>query len=133
MMTKRCKGISAGMLPAMLLAAIPAPVSAQAQAQTADPDLLAVTCGEYLTAARIADPGKNPSKQRAAQALDAQDSMADAMLWVHGYLTGRASPSAQPVPLTKQWMVDHVGRLAKVCIDNSSDGKMRLVDAAMML
>lgn len=120
----------------------PAPAEKAAQSPAAEAkaaptaaagDLLATTCGDYLTAARIADPGKNPSEERKADALEAQDAMVDAMLWAHGYLTGRSGSITSAKPLTEAWMIEHVGKLADVCTKNSSDGSMPLAEAVAKL
>lgn len=119
-------------LLALALAAAACRAAAPAPAQRASDDLLGVTCGDYLEALKAADPGRNPTKERAAQAEDAQDDLANGLIWVHGYLTARANGSA-PGPLNREWMKATIGRLAKVCRDNSHDGRLRIADAVNKL
>lgn len=114
-------------------ASLAAAGTAAAQPPSDDRDLLGFTCGEYLLAAQIADPGPKPDSKRAEQSAAAQDDIANVMLWLHGYQTGRAGAGAAPAPLTRSWMIDQVGKLAKVCIDKSKDGKMPLYEAAKRL
>jgi hypothetical protein len=98
-----------------------------------DQDLLDTTCGYYLAALDHANPGKGASAEQLALAPEAQDDVFNAVLWAHGYLTGRAGSVAAAKPLTKAWIAEHVARLAEICRKNSSDGSMRLVDAAAKL
>jgi len=98
----------------------------------ASADLLSATCGDYLAAADLADPGKGASRERLRQAEAAQDALVDAMLWVHGYMSGRSAPAA-PQPLTRDWMIETIRKLAESCRKNSPDGTLRLADAAMRL
>lgn len=114
-------------------AAQPPAADATAAAVVDDNDLLATTCADYLTAARIADPGKDPSDERKAEAIEAQDAMVDTMSWAHGYQTGRSGSVAAAKPLTKAWMVENVSRLAEICEKNSIDGSMRLAEAVAKL
>lgn len=116
----------------MLAASVASPALAQQPAQT-ETDLLGATCGDYLAAARLAQPGDKPSKKRRAEAEDAQDALVDAMLWMHGYLTGRAPAGTPEVPLTRSWMAEHVGKLAKACTDSGSENTTRLADVVRRL
>lgn len=90
-------------------------------------DLMDFTCSQYLQSVRIADAGNRPSAERSKQAIAAQDALVSTVLWVHGYMSGR-SPRA-PEPLTRAWMIETVGNVAKLCRDNSKDGTMRVADA----
>lgn len=110
-------------------AAAPATGSAAAQPTAGETDLLATTCGYYLAAVDHANPGKDASAEQRALAADAQDDVFSAVLWAHGYLTGRAGSVAAAPPLTKAWIAEYVAKLAETCRKNSSDGSMRLVDA----
>jgi hypothetical protein len=89
------------------------------------PGPLDVTCGDMIATLRVADPGKNPSKERQRQAIEAQDDIAIGLYWIHGYLVG-AKGAAAP-PLTKAWMEGEVVRLVEVCKVKSPDGKASLV------
>lgn len=114
-----------------IFVSVPVMVTAQSnQTAVAEPDLLDVTCADYRAALRAADPGKNPKAAAKATALNAQDDIVNGLMWVHGYLSARAGPSAAMSPLTKSWMVATVGKLANACDAHSPDGKMRLTDAA---
>jgi ribosome modulation factor len=105
-------------------------------AQVAAPpqrDLMDTTCGDYLAATRAADLGQNPSAERRRQHDEALDDLVNSMLWLHGYQSGLAGREREPQPLTREWMIENIGRLATVCRDNSTDGRMRLVDAVKRL
>lgn len=115
---------------ALLVAATGMLVSAPMQAADLNRDQLTVTCSEYISALQIADPGKSATKKQKERAASAQDDLSLAMFWLHGYLLGRDHTQ---VPLNRDWMVEHVGKLAKSCQANSPDGSMRLVDAATKL
>jgi hypothetical protein len=45
------------------------------QTPSAPTDLLDATCGQYTAAIQSADPGANPSRERRAEAEDAQDAL----------------------------------------------------------
>lgn len=92
-------------------------------------DLLETTCADYLTGLKLADPGENPSAEATAAAQEVQDDIVNALMWMHGYQTGRA-PQGQPVPLTKEWLTAEVGKLAEACRAQSPDGSMTLVTVA---
>lgn len=101
------------------------------QAHAADGDLLDTTCGQYLQAIEIAKPGQNANADRNAQAVAAQDDIIVAMMWVHGYLSGRGGSTSAAGALTREWMIAHVGKLAAVCRTDGST--TRLADAAKKL
>jgi hypothetical protein len=49
------------------------------------------------------------------------------VLWVHGYTSGKSgNPSGL---LTRAWMIEAVGTVAKACRAHSKDGTMRVADA----
>lgn len=97
-----------------------------------DPDLLGATCGQYQAALRAATPGPNAGPKAKDRAAAAQDDIASAMMWVHGFQSGRAGPGRME-PLTKAWMVDTVGKLSAACRTYSPNGKMRIARAAAKL
>ena len=99
------------------------------EAQSSSTDLLDATCGQYMAAVRSADPGPNPSSERQSEAEEAKDALVDSMLWLHGYRSGIAGAAAEPQPLTREWMVDNIGRLARNC-EALGAGDARLIDAA---
>ncbi len=86
---------------------------------------LDVTCGDMIATLRVADPGKNPSKERQRQAIEAQDDVAIGLYWIHGFLVG--SKGAAAPPLTRAWMESEIVRLVEVCKARSPDGKASLV------
>jgi len=86
-----------------------------------------VTCGDMIATLRVADPGKNPSKERQRQAIEAQDDVAIGLYWIHGYLVGTKGEAAPR--LTKEWMQTEVVRLVEVCKAKNPDGSMSLVQA----
>lgn len=88
---------------------------------------LDVTCGDMIATLRVADPGKNPSKERQQQAIEAQDDVAIGLYWIHGYLVGTKGAAAPP--LTRAWMETEIVRLVEVCKTKSPDGKASLVQA----
>ncbi|MFM9977136.1 MAG: hypothetical protein ACKVOP_03700 [Sphingomonadaceae bacterium] len=105
-----------------------------AHAQTAAPasnDLMDFSCGQYLQSVNIANPGTKPSAQRQAQAVPAQDALASAMMWIHGYTSGKSGQS--PAPLTREWMIGMVGTVSKACREKSNDGTMRVADAVSQM
>lgn len=120
--------LAVGAGPAIAQQSAPAAGADPAVAQPAPPaDLIDFDCGQYLKALEVANPGDKPDEERQAQAVSAQDALAEAMLWVHGFTSGRSG--RPPEPLTRPWMVDMVGKVAKACRTNSVDGKMRVADA----
>ncbi len=112
---------------ASAVALIGSAAHAQVKPSEALPDLMDFNCGQYLQSARLANPGPKPSADRQALAIAAQDALASAMLWVHGY--NSAKVGGPPEPLTRDWMVTMVGKVAKVCREKSSDGRLRVADA----
>lgn len=120
---------SASATPPPAAQASPPPATALAP----ENDLLGYTCSDYLHALDLADPGANPTADRQAAALNAQDDLVNAMMWLHGYQTGRDGPAAAAVPLTRSWMVENVGKLADACVANSPDGSLPLASAVAKL
>jgi hypothetical protein len=108
-----------------------APGLAQAQrgADVMDFNHLEVTCGEFMQAVRAADAGPNPTAQRKAQADAALDSIADGVIWLHGYESATLGLNAAP-PLNRAYFTDRVTKMVAACAAKSRDGRMRLVDAA---
>ena len=100
-------------------------------ADTPPRDLQDTTCAQYLQALTIANPGAKPTAKRAAQAVSAQDDIVNGLMWVHGYLSGRDGVNSATRPLTREWMISYVGKLAGVC--RASPVTTRFVDAASKL
>lgn len=112
------------LIAALAIAAAPAsPTAAQEQ------NLLDVTCAQYLTALSVATPKAGSGKAGQELATQAQDDIADGLLWIHGYLSGRAAAAGKPEPaLTRSWLAAQVTPLAKACKDRSPDGSALLLD-----
>lgn len=100
-------------------AGLAAPDPASAQAAPA-PDIIAEpTCADLMAALRVADPGERPSAKRKAAAEKAQDDIATALFWLHGwhYAKGQAT-----LPVEKDWMVVELKRVVEACRSGSPDG-----------
>jgi cytochrome c5 len=110
-----------------------AAANADAPSAAKGDDLLGTTCGHYLGMMVMANPGKDANDEQKARAEDAQDELFNVMMWAHGYATGKGGSVASAEPLTKDWMVDKIGKLAAVCKADSSEGEMRLADAVAKL
>lgn len=103
-------------------------------AQGPQRNLLDITCGQYLTALSIANPPAKPSGKQSVLAQDAQDDIADGLLWIHGYLAGKAVAAGKPLPaLTKDWMASYVPILADSCKAASPNGDMLLTEIVARL
>lgn len=100
-------------------------------AEPAPVDLLDTTCTQYLQALDIANPGTKPGPDRAAQAAAAQDDVVQALLWVHGYLTGRDGKAGPSRPLNREWIISYVGKVATAC--RAGAGTVRLTEVAAKL
>ncbi|TPE60508.1 hypothetical protein FJQ54_10920 [Sandaracinobacter neustonicus] len=105
------------------LSALQSPVLA------AEDNLLDVTCGQYLTALSVAAPKAGASKAEQQLAAQAQDDIAQGLMWIHGYLSGRDAAAGKPAPmLTRSWLTAQITPLAKACRERSPDGSMQLLD-----
>lgn len=113
-------------LAGVLMAAIAGPAPAQ-QGQVApsnnasadsDHDLLDTSCQQFLDILAVANPGTNPSPERAADAKAAQRDAYQAMIWVHGYISGKKGVNATTTPLSRAWLVKMVPVVANVCRKN---------------
>lgn len=86
-------------------------------------ELTDATCAEYLD---LVEQVKLESQATdAAAAHDAQDDLVSVMLWLHGYLSGRNGIDNQARPLTREWLANGVGVLARAC---AVDEKRRVAD-----
>jgi hypothetical protein len=118
---------------AMLAASLVAP-AALAATPDATKDLVAIpTCRDFLVGLEVADPGRNPTKERAADAKNAQDDLFSALLWVHGYQSGRRPEGSPRTAMTQAWVIAEIGRVKAACEARSPDGSMLLVDIAEQL
>ena len=77
------------------------------------------TCADLMAALRVADAGAKPSAKRQAQAEEAQDDIATALFWLHGWQTARGNAS---LPVKRDWMVAELKRVTVACKANSPDG-----------
>ena len=69
---------------------VPPPALAQEQ------NLLDVTCAQYLTALSVAAPAAGAGKAEQELAVQAQDDIAQGLMWIHGYLSGREGAAGRP-------------------------------------
>lgn len=98
-------------------------------ALAADENLPDVTCGQYLTALSVAVPPSGATAAQKSMAVQAQDDIAQGLMWIHGFLSGQAAAGGKPVPaLTKSWLSAQITPLAKACQARSADGSALLVD-----
>ena len=106
-----------GVLAQDKLAAPPAPRSAEPEKKPLDEDadLLMMRCATLLDAVEIATVDKKATDPQRAAAAEAQDAIVDVLLWTNGYLNGRDGGEAMTRPLTRKWVTDNVGTLAKRC------------------
>lgn len=125
-----CKLISLT-APIVLLLSSSAAFAADKAPAGAPVDLLDTSCGQYLQALTIAKPSDKATPERAAQAVSAQDDIVQALLWVHGYLTGRDGANGPARPLNREWIISNVGKLATIC--SAGAATRRLADAASQL
>jgi hypothetical protein len=104
----------------MLAAAIMVHAAAWA-ADPAPPASAAVepTCSDLMAALRVADPGERPSARRQAAAEEAQDDIAVALFWLHGWHAARGEAS---LPVTRDWMAAELKRVVAACKAQSPDG-----------
>jgi hypothetical protein len=93
-------------------------------------DLHDATCTQYARAVKLADPGKNPTKEQAALAVTAQDDLVLAMMWVNGYLTARDGAKVKHT-FNQDWIVTYMGKISQIC--KANPGSMLLIDAAAKL
>ncbi len=101
----------------------------QSPALAQEQNLLDVTCGQYLVALSIAAPAADAGKAEQELALQAQDDIAEGLMWIHGYLSGREAASGRPVPpLTRSWLTAQITPLAKACRERSPDGTALLLE-----
>jgi hypothetical protein len=112
------------------LAALPAPALAQDKPAAPAPqqtEVVEPTCADMFAALRVAEPGENPSRTRRKEAEQAQDDIATALFWLHGWHYGRGTAT---LPVTKDWMVAELKRMVEACKAKSPDGAMLISQAA---
>ncbi len=76
---------------------------------------------------RVADAGERPSRERKAAAERAQDDIATALFWLHGWHHAKGEAT---LPVKKDWMVAELKRVVEACRMKSPDGTMRISQAA---
>lgn len=100
-------------------------VSIHAAAWAAEPaktsinEMVEPTCSDLMAALRMADPGERPSSKRQAAAEEAQDDIAVALFWLHGWHVARGEAS---LPVKKDWMATELKRVVAACKAQSPDG-----------
>jgi hypothetical protein len=97
------------------LAIAAAPSTKTATGADSDRDLLDAKCSQFLDMLAAANPGTNPSPERQAEAKEAQKDAYQAMIWVHGYLSGKAHQGHAAMPLSRAWLVKMVPVVAAQC------------------
>lgn len=116
-----CAGLSLAALGTPVLSAPVAPsVAAGPSApptrdMESDYDLLDMTCGSFLATLAVANPGARPSPERQQAAMNAQAAAFRAMIWVHGYLSGKRGVDTVSAPLSRAWVVKTVPVVADQC------------------
>lgn len=124
-------------LAAIAIVAIVPSMSSFAQAQqpaarpmaTAD-DASSLTCADFNAAAAQAHPGSSATSAERRRALDAQDYIGNGMVWIHGYLSGRAGAGASIGKLDRDWIASTVAKIGKACASADQPPGTRLVDLA---
>jgi hypothetical protein len=106
----------------------PLPALAQNTAAAAASEVVEPTCADLMAALRVADAGKNPSRQRKAAADAAQDDIATALFWLHGVNFAKGTAT---LPITRTWMIGELKRVAEACKTKSPDGKLLISAAAL--
>jgi hypothetical protein len=120
--------------PAILMAAaaltVAAPVLAQTPSATTPPpaptappmtpntDLLGTSCGEFLAMLAVANPGPNPTDDRASQATRAQRDVYMLVIWANGYVTAKTHADLAKASLTRDWIVTNTAAIARTCKAN---------------
>lgn len=108
------------LIPAILLACcIGQPAIAQKQAKPPVDMMIEPTCADLTAALRMADPGEKPNARRQAAAEEAQDDIATALFWLHGWHAARGTAS---LPVKRDWMVAELKRVVEACRAQSPDG-----------
>jgi hypothetical protein len=108
------------LIPATILACcIGQPTLAQDQAKPPAAEMIEPTCADLTAALRMADPGEKPNAKRQAAAEEAQDDIATALFWLHGWHTARGTAT---LPVKRDWMVSELKRVVEACRVHSPDG-----------
>jgi hypothetical protein len=90
-------------------------------------EIVEPTCDDLMAALRMADPGERPSSRRQAAAEEAQDDIAVALFWLHGWHVARGEAS---LPVKRDWMVGELKRVVAACKAQSPDGKALVSEVA---
>ncbi|MDM0000596.1 hypothetical protein QTI24_18395 [Variovorax sp. J22P240] len=99
---------------------------AAAPASAAADDASTLSCADFNAAASQVLPPPNASELQRRRAVEAQDYLANGMVWLHGYLTGRNGPSVGR--LTRDWISSSVTKLGKECAAAANPTATRIVD-----
>lgn len=104
----------------LLLLAVMLTTTANAQTPAAPTtEMIEPTCADLTAALRMADPGEKPNAKRQAAAEEAQDDIATALFWLHGWHTARGTAT---LPVKRDWMVSELKRVVEACRAQSPDG-----------
>ena len=105
----------------MLVAAVTIHAAAWAAEPPKPPanEVVEPTCSDLMAALRMADPGERPSSTRKLAAEEAQDDIAVAMFWLHGWHVARGEAS---LPVKRDWMMTELKRVVAACKAQSPDG-----------
>jgi hypothetical protein len=106
---------------------VSAPAFAQDTGALPANDIVEPTCADLMAALRVADPGDRPSAKRKAKAEEAQDDIATALFWLHGWHHARGQAT---LPVKRDWMVAELKRVVEACRTRSSDGTMLISQVA---
>ncbi len=112
-----------------VLASLSLAAPALAQGSKAPPasEVVEPTCADLMAALRVADPGEKPSSRRLEAAEEAQDDIATALFWLHGWHTSKGTAS---LPVKRDWMVAELKRVVEACRSRSPDGAMLISQVA---
>ncbi len=83
------------------------------------------TCGDVFDLYEDASPGKGKDPKELE---NAQDTVLDFVLWVHGYLSGRDGINREKRPLSKEGVELTVKQIADVCKPDKSRLFLDVVD-----
>ena len=112
---------------ATLMPAPSFPQSSGAGPATAEPgNFSTLSCADFINAAGIAVPPKKATAAQQRRAEGAQDAIAAAMVWLHGYLTGRGTPNLGE--MSRAWLQDTVARVSRECKAAPQPAQLLLVD-----
>jgi hypothetical protein len=119
------------LLTALLTISLGASIVFAADKATATPEnkgrfsIATATCGDVFNLYEDASPGEGKDPKALE---DAQDTVLDFVLWVHGYLSGRDGINRDRRPLSKEGVELTVKQIADVCKPDESRLFLDVVD-----